>query len=57
MDSYGVRVDKKDSVKNIMEIKLAYILADIWLIRNRLTKESLLDDKIDLLFGDAWIIG
>ena len=34
LDNYGGRVEKKDSVKNIMDIKLAYDLVDIWRIRN-----------------------
>ena len=34
MDNGGGRVEKKDSVKNIFDIKLAYDLVDIWRIRN-----------------------
>ena len=34
LDSIGGRKEKKDSVKNITDIKLAYDLVDIWRIRN-----------------------
>lgn len=30
LDSYGRCVDKKDAFKNVMKIKLAYDLVDIW---------------------------
>lgn len=34
LDRYGGRVDKKkSSVKNIMEIKLAFVVIDVWQIR------------------------
>ena len=34
LDRYGGRVDKKKSlVKNIMEIKLAFVVIDVWQIR------------------------
>ena len=34
MDNEGGRVEKKDSMKNISDMKLAYDLVDIWRIRN-----------------------
>ncbi|KAL9964620.1 hypothetical protein ACROYT_G028283 [Oculina patagonica] len=34
MDNEGGRVEKKDSVKNISDIKLEYDLVDIWRVRN-----------------------
>ncbi|KAL9978190.1 hypothetical protein ACROYT_G015684 [Oculina patagonica] len=34
LDNEGGRVEKKDSVKNISDIKLEYDLVDIWRIRN-----------------------
>ena len=58
LDNYGGRVEKKDSVKNIMEIKLAYDLVDIWRIRNPNKRKFTWRQKKPLIQRrlDYWLI-
>ena len=59
MDSIGGRKEKKkDSVKNIADIKLAYDLVDIWRIRNREKRKFTWGQKKkNLLSNDALTSG
>ena len=61
MKNWTIMVDvlkKKDSVKNIMEIKLAYDLVDIWRIRNPNKRKFTWRQKKPLIQRrlDYWLI-
>ena len=58
MDNEGGRVEKKDSVKNISDMKLAYDLVDIWRIRNPETRQYTWRQKRPLVQRrlDFWLI-
>ena len=58
MDNEGGRVEKKDSVKNISDMKLAYDLVDIWQTKNPEKRQYIWRQKRPLVQRrlDFWLI-